>query len=405
MTLRSGILALLLALAASTGRAGDLSGSPVTFAAFGTLGGVYQNARGLAYRRNISQGHGARAGKLDLGTDSLLGLQVTGTATDSLDAQAQTVVLRNAEGVWRPQLARAFVRYRPTQAIMLRAGRIGLGVYLLADTLYVGYSYLTIRPPVEVYGMLASDEFDGADAAFSRHLGDGVARIRLLAGRMPFAIAFANGTVSTTDNTNILGITADYLYGDWQARAAVIDIHVPGGSDPVAPALAQTGFPQAAALGGELSRAGNSYGAELGATFDGDPLQAALVLVHLNSDYPVGAKFNSLLALLGYHIARLTPYAAFSMMDNFATAQPTGLPPLPIFEPLIAAAREDQIALQTTQRDLSLGVRYDFAAHLDLKAQVERVWLHQSALVFDYNSPPPGHASLTVAGLALDFAF
>jgi hypothetical protein len=405
VTPRSAILALLLALAASTGRADDLSRSPVTFAAFGTLGGVYQNARGLAYRRDISQGHGARAGQLDLGTDSLLGLQVTGAATESLDAQAQTVILRNAEGVWRPELARAFVRYRPTEAIMLRAGRIGLGVYLLADTLYVGYSYLTIRPAVEVYGMLASDEFDGADATFSRHLGDGVGRIRLLAGRMPFAVALANGTVNTTNNTNIVGITGDYLYGDWQTRAALIDIHVPSGGDPLAPALTQTGFPQAVALGGELNRAGNSYGAELGATYDGDPLQAALVLVHLNSDYPVGPKFNSLLALLGYHIARLTPYAAFSMMNNFASPQPTGLPALPVFEPLIAAAQEDQTALQTTQRDFSLGVRYDFAENLDLKVQVERVWLHQSALVFDYNTPPPGHTSLTVAGVALDFAF
>src|SRR6185437_12551051 len=262
------------ALAATAAHADDLSGSRFTLGAFGTLGAVYQNARGLAYRRNISQGHGARAGELDLGTDSLLGLQVTGDITSDLDAQVQGIVRRNSEGVWRPELARAFARYQPSQAVMVRAGRIGLGVFLLADALDVGYSYLTIRPPVEVYGMLASDEFDGADATFSRRLGDGVGRIRVLGGRLPFETALADGSVTTVDNARIFGITADYLYENWQTRAALLDIHVPGGSDPVAAALARTGFPQAVALAGNLDRSpDNSYGAEIGATYDGDPLE------------------------------------------------------------------------------------------------------------------------------------
>lgn len=50
-------------------------------------------------------------------------------------------------------------------------------------------------------------------------------------------------------------------------------------------------------------------------------------------------------------------------------------------------------------------MRYDFAPHVDLKAQIDRVWLHQSELIFDYNIPPSGHTSLTVYGLAIDFAF
>ena len=407
MTFRSLTLSLLLAVAACpVVRADDLSASRFSLGAFGTLGADYQNARGLAYRRSVSQGHGSRAGEVDLGTDSLLGLQVAATAMPGLDAQVQAIVRRNAEGVWRPELARAFARYQPSEAVMVRAGRIGLGVYLLADALDVGYSYLTIRPPVEVYGVLASDEFDGGDATFSRRLGSGVGRLRLLGGRLPFENALANGTVVTVDSTRIIGATADYLYGNWQTRAALLQIHLPGGNDPVAPALAQTGFPRAVALAGELNRSPqNSYAMEVGATYDGDPLQAALVLVHLNSDYVQGPKFNSGFALLGYHFAQLTPYAAFSAIDSFGEVQPTGLPALPMFQPLIAAAQMDQTASQATQRDLALGMRYDFAPHLDFKAQVDRVWLQQSDLIFDYAVPAPGHTSLTVFGVALDFAF
>jgi len=404
--LRSLPLAVLLALGASIVRADALSDSRFTLSAFGTVGAVYQNARGLAYRRNIGQGHGARAGEVDLGTDSILGLQVTGKIATALDAQVQGTVQRNEDGAWRPQLKRAFLRYQPGPAVMVRAGQIGLGLYLLADAFDVGYAYLTIRPPVEVYGLLAGDEFEGLDATFSRRLGGGVGRIRLLGGKWPFDIAEPNGTMVTIDNDSILGITADYLLGNWQTRAALMQIHISGGGDPVAPALAQTGFPQAVALAGELSRPQqNSYGAEIGATYEGDPLQASLVYVHLNSDYLQGPKFNSGLVLLGYRLGQFTPYTEFAFTDNFGKARVTGLPALPPFEPLIAAVREDQTAFQTTQRDLSLGVRYDFAPHVDLKAQIDRVWLHQSQLIFDYNVPPPGHTSLTVYGLAIDFAF
>lgn len=406
VTLRSLPLALLLALGASIVRADALSDSRFSLSAFGTLGATYQNAHGLAYRRNIGQGHGARAGEVDLGTDSILGLQVTGRITSGFDAVAQGTVNRNEDGVWRPQLKRGFLRYQPDPSLMIRAGRIGLGLYLLGDAFDVGYGYLTIRPPVEVYGLLAADEFNGIDATFSRTLGGGVGRIRLLGGRWPFDVALADGTTATIGNDSILGITADYLIGDWQTRAALVQIHLPGRGDPVAPALAQTGFPQAVALAGELNRPQqNSYGAEIGTTYEGDPLQVSLVYVHLNSDYLQGPKFNSALVLLGYRIGQLTPYTEFAMTDNFGPARATGLPPLPAFEPLIAAAREDQVSSQNTQRDFSLGLRYDFAPHVDLKAQIDRVWLHQSELIFDYNAPPPGHTSLTVYGVAVDFAF
>lgn len=406
MTFRSLTLVLLALAAATTARADELSGSPITIGVFGTLGAVYQNARGLAYRRDISQGHGARAGEIDLGTDSLLGLQVTGRVASGFDAQVQTIVRRDAEGVWRPELARAFARYQPSDALMVRAGRIGLGVYLLADALDVGYSYLTVRPPVEVYGMLASDEFDGADATFSRRLGDGIGRIRVLGGNLPYQLALQNGQVETVDNITIGGVTADYLYGDWQTRAAAMQLYIPSRADPLAPALAQTGVPQAVQLAGQLDKTPEeSYALEIGTTYDGDPLQSSLVLVHLNSNYVQGPKFNSALALLGYRIAQLTPYVGFDMTESFATTESTGLPPLPMLQPLIAGAQEDETAEQTTQRDFSLGVRYDFAPHVDVKAQIDRVWLHQSALIFDYGVPPPGHTSLTVFGVALDFAF
>src|SRR6185437_1927805 len=218
----------------------------------------------------------------DLGTDSILGVQLTGRIASGLDAQMQESVHRNEDGLWRPELERACLRYQ-NPWVMVRAGRIGLGLYLLGDAFDVGYGYLTIRPPVEIYGELAADEFDGADAQLSRPIAGGVGRIRVLGGTWPFEVALPDGTAADIGNDSITGITADYLHGDWQTRAALVRFHIAGGNDPVAPALAETGFPQAVALAGALNRAQqNSYGAEIGTTYEGDPLQAALLYIHLN---------------------------------------------------------------------------------------------------------------------------
>lgn len=407
-------LAIWLATSVARAPAADLltpgssfGGSPLEVNAFGTLGAVYQDSPGLAFRRSVGQGHGARAGEVDVGTDSLLGLQVSASTSFGLDAQVQAIVRRNAAGVWRPGLARGFLRYEPNQTVMVRLGRIGLSLYLRGAALDVGYSYLPIRPPAEVYGLLASDEFDGADLTVTRAIGSGVGKLRLLGGRLPYETGNADGSVTDLHSSELLGLTGRYYDGNWETLIALVQIHLHDSSaDPLAQALGETGFPQAVNLASALMKTPqNVLAAAIGIAYTGNRLRATAVYARLDSNYLMGPKANTGYVLVGWRFSRLTPYALYSVSDSFATTQPAGLPPLPLFAPLIAGAYEAQIAAQTTQRDFALGVRYDFAPHMDLKAQVDRLWLHQSMLAFDYNVPPFGHASMTVAGVALDFAF
>lgn len=388
-------------------RSGTFGTSPIKVNAFGTLGAVYQDSPDLAFRRMVGQGHGARAGQIDLGTDSLLGLQISGSTSFGLSAQLQGIVRRNAAGAWRPGLTRAFVRYEPNQVLMVRAGRIGLSVYLLGDALDVGYSYLPIRPPQEVYGQLASDLFNGADLTVTKPIGAGVAKVRLLGGQLPFEIGNADGSVSKENDNRLLGITAEFLDGGWESRIALVQIHLhSSAAAPLAQALDQTRFPGAVELAGALTKTPqNTLAMEIGANYTGERLLATAVYARLDSDYLVGPHANTGYLLLGWRISNVTPYALFSVSDSFASVRSAGLPPIPLFAPLTYAAGEAQTALQTTQRHLALGLRYDFARHMDVKAQIDRIWLHQSMLVFDYHAPPFGHATMTVAGVALDFAF
>ena len=407
-------LTALLAAAATGAHAGDLfasgsglGASPLKLDAFGTLGAVYQDSPGLAFRRSVGQGHGARAGEIDFGTDSLLGLQLGVNTSFGLNAQFQGIVRRNAFGLWQPELARAFLRYEPNQTVMVRAGRIGLSLYLRGATPDVGYSYLPIRPPEEVYGLLPSNHFDGADLTLTRVIGSGVGKLRLFGGGLSYEIGNANGSVTSMGNNTVLGITGRYLEGDWETLVVLVQFHNHDTSaNPLARALLGTHFPQAAAFADELTKSPqNVLVMGFGTSYTGNRLRATAVYARLDSDYVTGPKANTGYLLLGWRLSQVTPYALYSISDSFASTQPAGLPPLPVFEPLIEGVYQAQVAAQTTQRDFALGVRYDFAPHMDIKAQVDHIWLHQSMLIFDYNVPPFGHASMTVAGVALDFAF
>jgi hypothetical protein len=64
-----------------------------------------------------------------------------------------------------------------------------------------------------------------------------------------------------------------------------------------------------------------------------------------------------------------------------------------------------QSLVRTTQRTASIGVRYDISANLDLKFQLDRAKLSDTALAFDRRAEPGADADMTIAAVAVDFVF
>lgn len=388
--------------------ADDLSGRGFTFGAFGTLAGTYQNTDGLEFRRNTAQPRGAAAGEVQLATDSLIGLQANARWNEQLEAVLQATSRLNPDNTWRPEITRGFARYQPDDAVMLRAGRIGYDIYLGADSRDIGYSYLTIRPPVEVYGVVPNDHFDGADATFTHPLGDGLGRAYVYAGRTSSSTVQPDGTRADIDGNKVWGGSLGYVYKSWDFRigAGTYLLGKAAPVDPLIAALSLTGVPESLALANELARKGrktNYFQASI--SYDEGPMQAQLFLARLDAESAPGTKENLGYALLGYRLGKFTPYTVFSAVDSYADIMPTGLPNLPVFAALNGAAEATQTALQATQHTFSLGVRIDIAPKMDVKLQIDRVWMKQTNLVLDSNVPPLTRATMTVIGLGLDFIF
>jgi hypothetical protein len=394
-------------LVAGVSRGEDIIAKTVTFQGFGTAAVAYHDEPGLEYRRSTSQGRGAGAGEIDLETDSALGLQASLAPRDDLQLVLQGVTQQNADGAWRPHVARAFLRYSPSANVLLRAGRIGYDSYLLAESPAVGYSYLPIRPAPEFFGLFATDDVDGADVAVTRRAGAGIARARVFVGNTSGDQVYQFGSVAPT-SSDVLGGQLDYGVHEWLVRLGAIGVRVRRTPDlsSLANALRATGFEESINLAEKIEKSGETIRAyQLAVAYDGRPLQGQLMLTRVDSDMIAAPRVNSGIAVLGYRHRRITPYVSFAAVKSFAAIHSTGLPEEPWFEPLNAAVRNAQTAAQTTQRTQSAGVRYDVTSRLDLKFQVDRVELRDTNLIFDHLGLPRDRARMTLFGVSADFLF
>jgi hypothetical protein len=391
----------------STAEAQDLDADRFTFRGFGTLGVVRHDTDGIAYRRNVGQGGGAEAGTLDLETDSVAGLQINTRLSDKFDVVLQGVTRQRADGDWNPRLLQGYLRFSPDDALVLRAGRIGYDIYLLAESRQVGYSYLAVRPSPEFYGQITNDDIDGLDVAYTRRLGRGLFKARVFAGSSSGEMAFADHTYTDAVG-DIYGATFDYIYRGWTARIALAQFNYDTDADIrlLAGALRATGMPSAIAVADDIDHpAVRAGGIQVGVAYDDGPMLAQLMYGAGNSDSIGGPDFDKLYALFGYRFHKWTPFASFASSRDRNPIHDAGLPDIPMLAPLNAAVVQIQRGTRSTQRSTSVGVRYDFNSHVDFKFQADRTHVSDSSLMFDYRPDAGTPCDLTVISAAVDFVF
>lgn len=122
-------------------------------------------------------------------SDSALGLHARGNLAERLSLTVQ-VVSRGHNwddtAEFEPELDWLFLSYQLDSEWRVRLGRMRTPHYLYSETLDVGYSYVWVRPPVDVYSPILSpfSNFDGADVAWITDWRDFTIDLQLLAGRM-----------------------------------------------------------------------------------------------------------------------------------------------------------------------------------------------------------------------------
>lgn len=402
-------LILIGCLAAGVTAYADDEPARLKLSGFGTLGIGYHGSDGLEYRRTTDQSQGVRGGHPDLGTDSVLGVQLNASLTDQFDAVIQAVSRRRSDSSSNPDITWAFLRYSPDESLEVRVGRVGTAAQINSDSRLIGYSFLPVRLPPELLGIAPQDHVDGIDVAYRHPMGDVLLSIRGFLGYQT-AHVHSNGLSLRVPANEVAGLILGAVHGDLQLRVVAGAARVKNNGDGQAllDGLRATGMSQAISAAARLDMAGRMiHFASADVSYERGALRLAgsAFWQMAPEDSATLVDIRSAYVLAGYRIGEFTPYVSAARSATSGVALTTGLPPVPALIPLDQGAAAAVAGSQCNQRSVAIGVRWDFATNRALKFQVDRVHAAESPLVRDLQTPARDQRQLTLISATLDFVF
>lgn len=402
-------LCLLGWLAAGSAAHAEDDPARFTLSGFGTFGAAYHASDGLEYRRTIDQSQGARSGRLDLGTDTVLGIQLNARLTERFDAVIQAVSRGQANSSWSPDLTWAFLRYSPDESLEVRVGRVGTASHINSDSRLIGYSFLPVRAAPELLGAAPQDHIDGIDVALRRPVGDTLFSLRGFLGYQTASV-HSNGRSLRNPTNDVVGLIFGAVHGDLQLRVVTGAARVKNNGDGQAlvDGLRATGMPQALAAAARLDMSDRTiHFGSADVSFDRGPLRllGSAFWQTAPDDAALLVDTRSAYFLAGYRFGNFTPYFSAARATTSGVTLTTGLPPVPALTLLDQAVSAAVAGSQLHQRSIALGIRWDFAANRALKFQVDRVHAGLSPLVRALETPAREPRQLTLLSATLDFVF
>ncbi|QSP93903.1 hypothetical protein LPB19_11935 [Marinobacter salinisoli] len=356
-----------------------------------------------------------------LAPDSQAGVQFSYRISPKWQATTQFVLADKAKYDLDSATEWAFIGYSPAPDIDIRAGRMAVDIFKLSEVRRVDYTYLWVRPPLELYGWITPYSIDGVDVAKSFSAGSVYLRAKLQYGsaRADIEPPDASRLLQTRFNDLFTAsLTGDYRF--WSARLSYAQFKIPEateGQRGLFDAVAGIGnFP--GPLGAEANqfatRLADSYGAtaryyQAGLSYDDGAYVLDLELARMNSDSYVLPTGNAGYISLGYRVGALTPYVVYSAFEpdrdlvtstaDWSVLGPGGDGLKDFSVAFLNGARIDQ---HTT----SAGVRWDFEQRLALKAQWDRTKVESQAYgLWAFDESPSVDSTVNVFSLSLNYIF
>lgn len=361
---------------------------------FGTFAAVHSTESKADYVTSFAQRNGSGATRpWAFDTDTRLGVQADASFGSAWSATAQLLSQYRYDGSFTPDLAMAFVKWKPASGWELRVGRLPWSAYTTSDYRKVGYSLPWVRPPLELY-MLSFDQIDGADLTWRTQWGDAAIRLQGVVGRSERRLpADSRWTGQGLVGGNLLvergnltlrfshlayrGLTTRYPEVErvWQLLRAAVPAEVDRFEVRDKPATYTT----------------------LGAAWDDGEW-------FVNSELAYGATERTYLAdgveayvTAGRRFGSLTPYVGWAKLHYVDHPKSA----VPYVQAVIDAARSRE------QQTLTLGLRWDAMRNTALKLQFDRVRNADGALG-TLAAPRPGFergGRYSVWTATVDFVF
>lgn len=321
----------------------------------------------------------------DLSFDrNIVGLQATGNITDKVSATAQLIA--RSEKNYELNAEWAYLTYKATDSIKIRAGRLRTPFYIYSDFLDVGYAYSWIAPPREVY-YLPFNNVDGLDIYSTFALGSFDSTLQAYYGSFTDTLNF-NGTEAEAKTRKQMGIAGTLGKDWWTLRAAyhVADLTIDLSSSPLSATTTIGSFAQTLGKFGFQKNADNllveedsASFAEIGGTIDTGKFIAVAEHVEFKPGKSLLSKNVREYVMLGVRQGDwLFHITAQKSKDEVATPEagiPAGVALPVVGSTNVLIGTLQQVAQsQVVKRDvLSLGTRWDFTTGTALKLQIDDV--------------------------------
>lgn len=335
---------------------------------FGTLGATRTNLDGTQFRTSLNHYSGADK-DVDLGVDSRLGLQGSVIYKSDFVLTAQLLGMRREDEDFAMDVEWLYAQYKGVPGLDLKAGRMALPAFLVSDSRFVGYSTPWLRVPPLVYSMLPLSTVDGLQAGYSHAIGPAVVSAQVTHGRGKVDLSVVQGGLTSeihAGQENVNSVNFMMEWGDWTARIGQVTSDV--GFTIDIPAIPLTGLP----------------GPQFKDKFTGLGLQYDNGKVVVITEYvqrkttPKLYDSTAWYAAGGYRFGDVMPYVLISK-----------------YTPETGRASKGQ----------AVGVRYDFAKNVALKAEFARYDTNGTLIFTDVETPAIVDKKVNVVSVALDFVF
>jgi len=414
---RSQSLGLALTLAAGLPLCAQEPAPRWNFSGFGTLGVMATDTDKVGFIRDLSQPYPGATDHPNARPDSRLGLQLDLRVSDTLHGAVQVVSKERYDGTFKPQLTMAMLAWNPVSNLSVRAGRLPLDQLLGAESRDAGYSYLWVRPSLEVYGQFPVSQFDGVDLAQTFDLGGGTLLVaKVFGGFEQEDVPIVGSPPYRDSGARAAGFHFDLTRGPWTFRYAW-DTGRPHHDWPPKISILETAMaqyaialsdPRLAQTGTGLGLVGSSarlWGV-MGA-YEGGRIQAQASFTRFTTNRLISPNLWTGQASLGYRVGQVVPYAIYSRVDSGHPQPYLGVMPSlpdPITTAVVAGVEYAVAYAHSDRHTLAGGLRWDFRPNMDLKFQVDHIQNHNSLV--DWQVIQPGwNGRANAFTLTYDFVF
>lgn len=396
------IALLVVALHAVGARAAEPDTPMFSFSGFGTVGVVHSSEDQADFTSSIFKPNGAghaRAWSADV--DSLIAAQITANFTPQLSAILQVISEQNYDNTYRPHVEWANIRYQFTPDFSIRAGRFVLPIFLLTDTLKVGYTYPWVRPPLEVYGLLRASNSDGLDLSYRLHIGELTNTVEANVSKKDTKLVNNGGTATARSAWGISNVTE---YGSLTTRVTYQQAYVTVPSvNPLFDVFRQFG-PQGIAIADRYDSRDKTFAAvAVGASYDPGAWFVMGEWGRIDTRSFIG-KRSAWYVSGGYRFGTFTPYVTYARADADNLSDPGVAAP---DAASLNAALNAILSAKPVQNTLSVGGRWDFMKNADLKLQFDHTDIGAGSTGVLSNTQPgfqPG-GKINVFSATIDFVF